>query len=152
MVLAFLHEDLHVKVAAETIIFWLGVACCFSSNQIEGLFYQKNWKEPVDVFHFLLGDNHQWKVAFKTTTLDRVWPGLPLGQSDFSIFLNHQYLWKESIDTFHHCRSFLFVSLCFLSNVAGVYLVLTCFIGHENTNGLLTFCKDHMYGKNLVLD
>ena len=59
MVLAFLHEDLHVKVAPETIIFWLGVACCVSSNQIEGLFDQKNWKEPVDVFHFLHGDNHQ---------------------------------------------------------------------------------------------
>ena len=48
-----------MKVAPETIIFWLGVACCVSSNQIEGLFDQKNWKEPVDVFHFLHGDNHQ---------------------------------------------------------------------------------------------
>ena len=40
--LDFLHGDSHQgKVAPETTTFWLGVACCLSSYQIEGFFGQQ---------------------------------------------------------------------------------------------------------------
>ena len=45
------------------------------------------------------GENQQIKVAFKTTTLGWVWPGVSLDESDFRI-LDHQHLWKKIIDTF----------------------------------------------------
>ena len=42
----------------------------FLSNQIAGFFDQQyHWKEPIDIFNFLHGDNHQGKVRSKTTTL-----------------------------------------------------------------------------------
>ena len=42
-------------------------------------------KEPIGVFHFLHGNNHQGKVASKTTALDWVWPGMRWDQSDSRI-------------------------------------------------------------------
>ena len=64
------------------------VACGqgLSFNQIAGFFDQQDYKkEPIIVYNFLHGDNHQGKVAYKTTTFGWVLPGLSLIQLDYKI-------------------------------------------------------------------
>ena len=102
---------------------WSVVSC---SNQIEEFFDEqlKTGKNQLILFNFLHWDNHHVKVGFKTTTLGWVWPGAPLGQSDFrilwlSISLKwiNWYLCLTIVNLFY-----LFFSWYFLSN-SGWYVL-----------------------------
>ena len=74
---------------------------------------------------FLHGDNHQEEVALKTTTVGCgqvcLWANQVPG------FFDHQYLKKESIDTFAWTLSICYIIFLYiLSNITRVHLVLTC--------------------------
>ena len=69
---------------------------CLSSNKIAVYFDQYLQRGSSDILDFLYGDNHQQKVVSVTTTFGWVC----LLSNQIAEFMDHQYLWKESIDIF----------------------------------------------------
>ena len=57
-----------------------------STSRIAVLFdHQYLWMESIDTFDLVHEDNHQPKVGSETTSFGRVWPGVPLVQSECRI-------------------------------------------------------------------
>ena len=53
------------------------------TNKIAVFFdHQYLWKESIDTFDFMHGDNNQGKIGSEITTFGLVWPVVPLIQSD----------------------------------------------------------------------
>ena len=44
-----------------------------------------HWKEPINIFDFLHGDNRQRKIGSRSTSFGWVWPGVPLIKSGWMI-------------------------------------------------------------------
>ena len=57
----------------------------------------------IDSLDFLQGNKHQCKKGSETTTFGWVLPVVPLVQTDRGFF-DHQYLWKEPINTIDFCN------------------------------------------------
>ena len=69
--------------------FLLFVVCvCDPIRLKDSLISNKTWKDQLITLNFLRGNNHQGKVAFKTTTHGWVWLGRFLNQSDDSLIVN----------------------------------------------------------------
>ena len=64
-----------------------------------------HWKKSILIFDFLLGDNHQGKIAYNTPLLGRVWPGVTTGSIGFnhSLIINISW-WNQFIPLHNHCH------------------------------------------------
>ena len=54
--------------------------------------HQYLWKYSIDTLDFLHGDNHKQKEGFEITTFGRMWPVVPLIQSDCRILSSSIFL------------------------------------------------------------
>ena len=100
-------------------------------NQIPGFFDQQcHWKEPINIFDFLHGDNHWQNLAFVATTFGWwLWPGVPL----ICPIIFHDSLiinisgWNQLLPLSDHCHlSFFYFPTSFIK-LSRVHLVTTCF-------------------------
>ena len=105
---------------------------CLLSKQIAGFFDQQYlWKESVDILDDFHGDIHEGKVACEFTIYGWLKPGLLLVQSKSRILWSSISL--EGINLYLYLiiailSFFSFILLHLLWNLAGVHLVMTCFI------------------------
>ena len=84
---------------------------CLLSNQVAG-YFKYHWKEPINSFDFLPGDNHQGKVESKTSTFGRVWLGVSLVQSDSGIL----WSWSPEGINWYLCLTIVILPFFYLAS------------------------------------
>ena len=117
--LFFLFKDNHpAKVECKTATFrwvWPGMRLVQSDCRI---LWSTITLEGINSWYrrFLYEDIHQGKVTCETTTFWLVRPRCASGVVKIQWFLDHHYLWKESVDIFDWPLLFIFLFyFCFLA-------------------------------------
>lgn len=108
-----------------------GQVCLSSDSLKDSLINNKSIERTNSYLWFLHGENHEGKVASKTTTFVWLWPGVPLVQLDSMILwlwislerINWSFVWSLPF-----YLSLLFIFFNLLSNLAQVHAVMACSI------------------------
>ena len=127
-------ENPQEQVVPEATNFWLVKTCCdsYPMRFKDSLISSKTKEFQLTT---LIANNHQGKIALKTTSLGWVWPGMPLHESDSKILWSSIFLevndWYSFLSIIILGYLFILFSLHFLSNIVWVNLVMTCSYLHD---------------------